>query len=93
MEEIMKNFANVLAVLLLVVGGDAHPGEEALVAVVVDRDDLVVEQVEQGDHGGLAAHLRLIVRAHVSLDGDNCVVKVCYCLSLSHLAHKSVAVL
>ena len=31
------------------------PVEEALVAVVVDRDDLVVEQVEHGDRGRLAA--------------------------------------
>ena len=33
------------------------PFEEALVAVVVDRDDLVVEQVEHGDGGLLAVEL------------------------------------
>src|SRR5688572_16564117 len=47
----------LVAVLLRVGGVDAHAGEEALVAVVVDGDDLVVEQVEQRDGGLLAAEL------------------------------------
>src|SRR5262245_59170140 len=39
----------LVAVLRLVDGVDPHPGQEALVAVVVHRDDLVVEKVEHGD--------------------------------------------
>ena len=48
----------LVAVLLRVGDVDAHALEEALVTVVVDRDDLVVEQVEQRDRGRLAVELR-----------------------------------
>ena len=44
----------LVAVLGLVGRVDAHAGQEALVAVDVHRDDLVVEQVEHGDGGLLA---------------------------------------
>ncbi|MDQ0616530.1 hypothetical protein QFZ33_000554 [Arthrobacter globiformis] len=47
----------LVAVLLLVCGVDAEPGEEPLVAVVVHRDHLVVEQVNQRDGGLLAVQL------------------------------------
>src|ERR671912_2104514 len=46
----------LVAVLGLVLDVDAHAGQEALVAVVVDRGHLVVEQVEEGDVGFLALH-------------------------------------
>ncbi len=41
----------------------------------------------------LAAHACLIIRTHVSLDRDNGVLIVGYCLSLSYLTYKSVACL
>src|SRR5680860_171377 len=49
----------LVAVLLLVLGVDAHAGEETLVPVVVHGDDLVVEQVEHRDGGLLALQLGL----------------------------------
>jgi DNA mismatch repair protein MutS len=50
---------------------DAHAVQEALVALGVDRDDLVVEQVEHGDGGrGIARILRAPARARHGRGAD-----------------------
>ena len=47
----------LVAVLLRVGDVDAHALEEALVAVVVDGDNLVVEDLDEGNGGLLAVEL------------------------------------